>query len=413
MNLINYPSIRYFTDRDEQKAAFDQLWHADALPLILFSGLSGTGKSTLIDWLIVNKCQPENIPSVKIDLLGGLEPKLLFDSLIRLFPSAAQERFRKAAEAAQQNYHQQQQAIWQANAAHPIIAKQEAVGQGQINQAEIHIHTGQADAVANLTKIYQEQLTAAFQAERAHLPPGSAVIFLDTYEWVQDTSSREQIAWLWQVLLACCDAAPGLRVVVGSRVDIACEMAQKWRDHQPLDAYNRQDSDAFLHSQNPKMPSDVQAEIFALAQGHPLLTEMAAQLWQEGERAHNPLTSAELKQRLHDRSAEAWLYGRIINRLEELGERQVAAACRYGPLLRQLTRARLNAILPEDIPPFTESDFRRLTQFAFIKLTEHGWAFHKLMRDVQLAYLARQEDPEVRRCHQRAVAYFAKRNAEG
>lgn len=54
-------SIEHFQDRDEAKAAFDGLWTGNRTWVLAFDGFSGHGKSTLIEWLIANRCQPQDI----------------------------------------------------------------------------------------------------------------------------------------------------------------------------------------------------------------------------------------------------------------------------------------------------------------------------------------------------------------
>jgi tetratricopeptide (TPR) repeat protein len=104
-----------------------------------------------------------------------------------------------------------------------------------------------------------------------------------------------------------------------------------------------------------------------------------------------------------------WLYGRIIDRLKELGDSRLVAAARYGPLLRSFTMRSLNALLPEEVERLDQAAFRRFTGYAFVKNIPNGWTFHELMRDVQQAYLIRQDDPEVETCHHRATAFFQER----
>jgi hypothetical protein len=78
--------LRHFTDREAQITAFDSLWSSNSHWVIVYTGLSGQGKSTLVDWLITYKCQPQNIRVVKIDLFDGLNPITTLDSLAELLP---------------------------------------------------------------------------------------------------------------------------------------------------------------------------------------------------------------------------------------------------------------------------------------------------------------------------------------
>jgi hypothetical protein len=402
--------LKHFTDREPHIAAFDDLWANSTLWVLLFTGVSGNGKSTLIDWLITYRCQPQGIRWVKIDLFNGLNPAVLLDNLAELLPPNAAEHYHATRDAAARDYEQARQNLLLAAAARPIQAIQQASDHSQISQAEIRIQTGQAQAQEELTRIYHDRLSAALATELLRPSPKQAIIFLDTYERAQENSPEAQLAWLWHLLEAAFQARPNLRLIVASREDIAYPPAKAWRSRHPLEAFSAADSDRFLVAWSEgQIPPDLRAAIFELTRGHPLLTEMAAELWRDGQQAGRPLTQAELRAGLEHRSAEEWLYGRIINRLEALGDARLVAAARYGPLLRGFTLRSLNALLPEAIGRLDDKTFRRFSGYAFVKSTPTGWAFHELMRDVQRAYLARQDDSEVETCHHRAMAFFQER----
>jgi hypothetical protein len=402
--------LQHFIDREAQIATFDMLWERDSPWIIVFTGISGNGKSTLIDWLIAHRCQPEKICHTKIDLFGGLNPVYVLDKLSDLLSADAAACYRARHDAATRDYHQARQQLIQAAATRPIQAIQRASDHSQISQAEITIQTGQVEAQEDLRRIYHEQLTAILRLELIHLSPGQAIVFLDTYERAQESSLEEEMGWLWELLAEAHVVRPSLRVVVGSRVDVAYQPTHAWRTCESLEEFSQEDSDRFLVTWSEgQIPSDLRAAIFGLAQGHPMLTEMAAELWRDGLRAGRPLTPAELRAGMEHRSAEEWLYGRMLNRLERLGDTRLVAAARYGPLLRDFNLRSLNALLPEGINRLDDAAFRRFTGYAFIKKTLSGWAFHELMRDVQRAYLARQDDPEVEACHRRAATFFQER----
>lgn len=75
--------LEHFTDRKLQIDAFDGLWQEQSPWVLVYTGLSGHGKSTLIAWLIANRCQPQDIPT-KIDLFTGLNLAHLLDDLANL-----------------------------------------------------------------------------------------------------------------------------------------------------------------------------------------------------------------------------------------------------------------------------------------------------------------------------------------
>ena len=106
-------------------------------------------------------------------------------------------------------------------------------------------------------------------------------------EKAEESSPAEQLEWLWQLLGEMCRRQPKLRVIVGSRTDVANEFARSWRRHVPLDAFSREDADRFLQEWSQgQMPEDVRQAVFALTLGHPLLMEMAAEVWRDGLEAN-------------------------------------------------------------------------------------------------------------------------------
>ncbi|MBE7530860.1 MAG: hypothetical protein HS099_14145 [Ardenticatenaceae bacterium] len=410
MVYLDAEKLKHFTDRDEQKAAFARLWDAQARPFLLFSGMSGAGKSTLMQWLIQNHCRPQMVRVVHVDFSGGLKPYELMVALADLLTPEAAQRYRAAALAAWQAHQARLAEALQADAGRPIHAEQKAESGGQIHHADMHIQTGMAENRRALRQILQDDLLVLFQVEMAHLIPDRGVIFLDTFEHMEGSTPAEELAGLWQLLAAICQQRPNLRVVVGSREDIADASMREWRRHVPLEAFSAADSAIFLTEwSGKKMPETLIGVIYELAKGHPLLTEMAAEVWQEGEKVAKPLTITELRTGLLQRSAEEWLYGRMIDRFKAARQETQMAAARLGPLLRaDFVMGSLNAILPESVAPFDESAFRHFSSRSFVKsVAGGGWQFHELVRQVQRAYLARQDDPEVLQAHRRARDYFA------
>ena len=401
----------HFTDRDSQIAAFEGLW-ADELPwIIVFSGMSGNGKSTLIDWLIENKCKPQGIKSIKVDmnLSGGLNlPTVLSKLAVLLLPEATQ-RFRAEDATARQTYYRNLADLKKAEARRSVDIGMIAEGGSQISASSIRVQGDEAGE-DKLRQNYHASLITAFYAEVAGLPQEQVGLFFDTFERAQDNAPGPEMALFWALLDELHQANPQLRVIVGGREDLQNQTARDWRQHEPLEVFSLADSNLFLQRwSDNQIPPDLRQAIFGLAQGHPLLTELAAEVWRDGRLAGKPLTLVELKEGLTHRSGKEWLYGRIIIRFEELGNVHLSNAARYGPLLRSFTLRSLNAILPEAVSKLDDPAFEKFTGYAFIKQTEAGWEFHELMRAAQRAYLDKKDDPEVDGCHSRAAEFFRER----
>jgi hypothetical protein len=48
--MSNADPLAHFTDREQQIAAFDYLWDRAAPWVLVFDGMAGNGKSTLVIW---------------------------------------------------------------------------------------------------------------------------------------------------------------------------------------------------------------------------------------------------------------------------------------------------------------------------------------------------------------------------
>ena len=61
-------NLAHFQDRETAIAAFDHLWEASTPWILAFTGLSGQGKSTFLDWLEAKRCQANNLPYALIGI---------------------------------------------------------------------------------------------------------------------------------------------------------------------------------------------------------------------------------------------------------------------------------------------------------------------------------------------------------
>ena len=67
--MTNTDPLAHFTDRVQQIEAFDHLWDKTTPWVLVFDGMAGNGKSTLIAWLIQNRCQRDGVPWARADLV--------------------------------------------------------------------------------------------------------------------------------------------------------------------------------------------------------------------------------------------------------------------------------------------------------------------------------------------------------
>ena len=177
-----------------------------------------------------------------------------------------------------------------------------------------------------------------------------------------------------------------------------------------LVSFSTDECRAFLRKREIKDVS-LQSAIYHLTGGHPLLTDMAAELWNLGRESGRPLTLAELDTapqvdgRVESRPEE-WLYGRILDHLPP----PIKSAARYGVLLRRFDRGTLNEILPSGTRPLDEETFRQFTRYSFIERRSQGdYQAHDLVRRAQLAWLQKADPAALAQFCTRAEAYYRTR----
>jgi hypothetical protein len=395
--------LRHFTDRQAALAAFDALWPGDGTWVLAFHGLSGNGKSTLIDYLVETRAKRDGYPWAILDFEGsrGLtlrsDWRALLDHLAGQWGLGRHPGYTAAREEARRAYEAIRHSLQ--------VRLEQRAEQGQITASPITIEVGQSEALRRADERTRHQTAAALLnaagAAYAHQRP---LLFLDTYELMARAADKAYAGWLWLWLGAMAVRLPGLRVIVGSRDELA-GLTGRERQQQPLNFFSRADSDELLRKLGVAEPAWRAAVFERLAAGHPLLTEMAADLWDDAQTSGQPLPAADIPRLAGQEPAVEWLTGRILDRLES----PLKAAVRWAALLRRFDQESLAAILPDGSGRLSDDDFDRLRCYSFVAPARvgRGWACHDLLRRVQNAYLATNKPTALREFHAQAAAYFA------
>ena len=396
------PYLKHFIDRQDQIAAFDALWPGDGRWLLAFGGVSGNGKSTLINWLIETACKPKGILWQKVDFYTSPPLEDVPCALAMLAGPGAMTHFEQAAAQARQHHDAAIDEIDRARASRAFSAAitQNPTDGAQITNSPPEINAQSVEELRALRGPAQERLEqdlsrAALEA-LSSLGARPAVLFLDTYERFAEASPPPTVARLWHLLEQSAARAPGLRVVVGGRQDLPFEPLRDWTCWHPLGEFNWQDCDRFLLSFG-MIDAALRRQTYELFKGHPLTTRMMAEAFADARRRGQPVTLDILQQGTLARSHDEWLYGLVLQNLTEPLKRPA----KYGPLLRRFTQATLNAALDQQLDDAT---FHSLVTRAFVKPVGPGvYAFHETVRRVQIEYLSGAGDPEAARIHQRIV----------
>jgi hypothetical protein len=225
------------------------------------------------------------------------------------------------------------------------------------------------------------------------------VLFLDTYEQFQDTAEKADRDWLWATLARAHALLPGLRVVVGSRELV--KGPERGLLSEPVKAFSQTHSDALLISLGVTDPNFRAAVYHKLAEGHPLVTRLAAEAWLVASAHGDGLKSQDVPDVADLDEALQWVHGKIVDRLDE----PLKSAVRWGALLRSFNAEVLNIILEVTL---TDDQFTQLAGYAFIiKVREHlGWTCHSQVRRAQSGYLRQERPAEFSDFHRRAAGYF-------
>ena len=366
--------------------------------MLVFDGMAGNGKSTLIEWLIHNRCERDGVPWARADLvteaarsnfadlLGQWE-----DGLSSAVPPPVWQTYRGRRREILDELNRQRVQITATQQFEATGSASLSGTQQQMDISKLLLHA-ERHARTCLTDEFLDLLCAV---------PGRLVLFLDTYEMLQQAGDQDTIGWLWGGLLVRTHRrCAGLRVIVGSRekLDLAHDLLAL---SEQVQAFSPKDCDAFLRDCG-LADSALRDAIYALTRGHPLLTNMAVELWRQGQETGLPVSQQEIREGLEARVPTEWLYGRIVDRLAE----PLKSAARYGALLRRFNQETLNACLPEGTPRLDDDAFREFVGRSFVERRGHSWACHDLVREAQIGWLRRQHPGNFTEFHRRAAAFF-------
>jgi hypothetical protein len=206
--------LRNFTDRQKAIDAFDALWNPGNGWIMAFNGFSGLGKTTLLDWLQVNRCGRDKIPYARCSLGDGIEDisaclTFLIDQLRTLLPRRAYQEYHQAHIAIQQRLEQVPITIKQ----NMNIEDSEQASQSQVASVEELVATYERSASHELAEHWLSAMNEIHTVPRI-------VFLIDNYDFFQQRTDRKDIAFFWSVMERAFLVLPGLRIVLASREKI-------------------------------------------------------------------------------------------------------------------------------------------------------------------------------------------------
>ncbi|MGH8886961.1 MAG: hypothetical protein ACRDYX_17690, partial [Egibacteraceae bacterium] len=407
--------VEHFIEPQAVLDAYAALWDPDAPPVLCIDGLSGNGKSRLLDYLHILHDPGRLRVLLDLDDLRLAEGHRWLDDLgkelarqvatidLAAYWGTADELDRERAQikpAAPQV--RQQQGAW-------------LKGRIEGSPQTVHVDLSPAVAEANERKAKHDrtarkQLTKALFDALEPLAGREWVLLVDTYERVAHLADAEFRAWLEREFLdTLARRQPRARVVIAGREGLPegghCIPAP------PLTDWDKAASDRFLagwRAVDPMLRQRVidptlRQAIYDHCQGHPLVTDLARQVWKAGIESGQPLKAADLRPHTNQRAAIEWLLDKFAERLPA----GLKEAVRAAALLRDLSHEALNALLPDEL---ADDLYRRLRGLSFVGRPPAPVRVHDLIRQVEDSYRRREKPDEYRRLHAAAFDYFAARN---
>ncbi|WP_239394767.1 hypothetical protein, partial [Frankia sp. CiP3] len=402
MNRCQPEVLDNFVEPDTVRA-YDALWRPGASPVLCVSGLSGSGKSTLLCYLH-DRHDPHRV-RVMLDLDGVRLTEghrwldALGEELSRQVRAVDLSRYRHTAARLDQ------QRVQIAPAAVHVRQSQSSLLGGGIEESPqtVHVDLSGAVAEANERKASHDRQARATLGDALFnaLEPLAGrewVLLVDTYERVAHHANTEFRAWFEDEFLdVLIHRQPQARVVIAGREGLPT--GGYLTQARPLAEWDRSASDRFLAGWGLADPA-LQEAVYAHCQGHPLVTDMARQVWQAGQDAHRPLRVSDLRPQTNRAAAIEWLLDEFVKRLPE----DLRDAVRAATLLRDVSLEVLNAMLaPLRLDPRA---FVRLLSLSFIGRPPVPARAHDLVREVEDSWRRREELTEYRRLHTAAFTHF-------
>jgi tetratricopeptide (TPR) repeat protein len=371
--------------------------------VLCVSGWSGSGKSTLLCYL------HERHDVVRARVLLDLDDGRLAEghrwldelgrALARQVPGVELARYREVAaglDRARPRF---------AASAVDVRIRQASLFKGSIAESAPSVQVDLTAAVAEANKDRaahdrqaRDELTAVLFDALEPFAGMEWALLVDTYERVAHAADGEFLAWFEHDFLAeLADRQPGARVVVAGRERLPTGMGVV--SAAPLAAWDASSSDQFLVGHRLG-DANVRNAVFGHCQGHPLMTDLARQVWQAGEQTGRPLAAGDLRPHTNQAAALAWLLEKFVERLPE----GMGTAVRVVGLLREVSLDALNAMLaPRQL---TAPEFARLLSLSFVGQPPAPARAHDLVREVEDSWRRRQELAEYRRLHAAAFQHY-------
>ena len=421
MDTVLRDPLECFTDREEILAQFEQFLRlAQPRRFGLFSvkGISGTGKTFLIEYLTYHTCpslgwQVGNmnfapLPSSFRSVLAALE-----DALRECVSAQHFERYSSQRDQYNQSFNTYRASIYLSS---HVEAKESSSLSGitlntsvntELRERERQLQAEWSRALIDLSRKSQHALC----------------LFVDGYSPPPDTDP-EYDRWFWEeLLLPLAKAASQPVRIVTCGWEWPSNPAVKPQAYNlHLDDFSQTQIHAYLEKQGGLASSSSEEELisafYALTKGHPLVLGLAVTYFNEFAPDERTASILQLDKPLIDEKARVeFLEERLLSRLQE----PYRTLLMWGPILRSFDQPALKALLsdaPErNLAEWNELDDRsydRFLRYPFVRQTKITrdssiavqYTFHELVRQVSIAALHRHHLETAERLHRNMAKYY-------
>ncbi|MEA2165881.1 MAG: hypothetical protein QOK37_4008 [Thermoanaerobaculia bacterium] len=376
-------SVDYFIKRNEIVAAFGKLISPEAKRLVLMvDGLSGTGKSVLIDWL--RKNESKNIRTARILLSPALQERELLRSLVSQLNPAQVENYEKRLDESN------------ANRGALVSVTQSAEGRlgGSVDDATqtITLNLQEAGGLMELQR-RSERLDALTAAIRM-VDVSPWVIFFDESEHLGQPDLNRAI--LQEFIPALRARFQNVRLYFTGQ-SVPFDAFERFEYQRlALGVFDRKLTTELLRNAN--VDERLYERIFELTGGHPLLLGM----WLDAE--ENEAGERDIEEEFDEVATTRWIYDRVVSRFTDPNVRRVAANL---SLLEWFDLGLLRSIYDEEI---SEDAFEQMIRRSFIKSSGKGrWRCHDIVRKRLPAHRWRIDPEGCREVYRRSAEAFQSR----
>ncbi len=364
---MSFNPLEYFVGRKEEIELFNELLSSDQNPWVMtVDGLSGTGKSLLVDWLIKNGCA--NIPSARLTLASNANTH----DLISIIAEQIHPNVSRDYEEGMKRIREVEERQSLVNYAPSL--EMSAISKGSISGSEQSVGPVSVDmgGMAEMVKEEREtrRLDLLVDTLSRYLKGQTWVLFVDEASYLEYPAlERFFITKLFPRLR---NRFPHFRLYLTGQ-SVPSKFDRRQRVEATLETFPQGDV-RLLFEKAGITDQNLQQRVFSLTLGHPLLTSMLVEHFLELGDKSTMVGAIEVEGILEESERTEWIYTRILDVIPDPSLREIAANL---SLFEWFDLSLLRVVFDYQI---SEKEFSDLVRRSFIKTLEGGkWRCHDII----------------------------------